>query len=53
LEVCERGPLFTHQYSHAWIDFRHQKDGDPFFPRYFENSQIATYAHRDFCISLQ
>jgi hypothetical protein len=47
------GPLFTHQYSHAWVDFRHQKDGDPSFLDYFENSQIATYAHRDFCISLQ
>ncbi len=47
------GPLFTHQYSHAWVDFRHQKDGDPSYIDYFENSQIATYAHRDFCISLQ
>ncbi len=47
------GPLFTHQYSHAWVDFRHQKDGDPSYVDYFENSQIATYAHRDFCISLQ
>ena len=47
------GPLFTHQYSHAWVDFRHQKDGDPSFIDYFENSQIATYAHRDFCISLK
>jgi len=46
------GPLFTHQYSHAWVDFRHQKDGDPSYIDYFENSQIATYAHRDFCISL-
>ncbi len=47
------GPLFTHQFSHAWVDFRHQKDGDPSYLDYFENSQIATYAHRDFCISLQ
>lgn len=47
------GPLFTHQYSHAWVDFRHQKDGDPSYLDYFENSQIATYAHRDFCISFQ
>jgi hypothetical protein len=47
------GPLFTHQYSHAWVDFRHQKDGDPSYIDYFENSQIATYAHRDFCINLQ
>ncbi len=47
------GPLFTHQYSHAWVDFRHQQDGDPSYLNYFRNSQIATYAHRDFCISLQ
>jgi hypothetical protein len=47
------GPLFTHQYSHAWIDFRHQQDGDPSYLNYFRNSIIATYAHRDFCISLQ
>lgn len=47
------GPLFTHQYSHAWVDFRHQKDGDPSYVDYFQNSIVATYAHRDFCISLQ
>jgi hypothetical protein len=47
------GPLFTHQYSHAWVDFRHQMDGDPYYINYFENSKIATYAHRDFCISLK
>ncbi len=46
------GALFTHQYSHAWIDFRHLRDGDPSYVDYFQNSQIATYAHRDFCISL-
>src|SRR3954469_5821887 len=48
-----RGPLFTHQFSHAWVDFRHQQDGDPSYLNYFRNSIIATYAHRDFCISLQ
>jgi len=47
------GALFTHQFSHAWIDFRHQRDGEASFIDYFQNSQIATYAHRDFCISLQ
>lgn len=47
------GPLFTHQYSHAWVDFRHQRDGDPSNIDYFFNSQMATYAHRDFCISLR
>lgn len=45
------GPLFTHQYSHAWVNFRHQMDSNGI--DYFENSQFATYAHRDFCISLQ
>ena len=47
------GALFTHQYSHAWIDFRHLRDGDPSFIDYFQNSQIATYAHRDFCLSMR
>ena len=41
--------LFTHQYSHAWFDFRRQKDA---FANYFENSISATEAHRQFCISL-
>ncbi len=44
------GPLFTHQFSHAWIDFRHIHDGDGM--DFFRNSLIATYAHRDFCLSL-
>jgi hypothetical protein len=45
------GPLFTHQFSHGWVNFRHQRDTTG--TDYFWNSQIATYAHRDFCISLQ
>jgi hypothetical protein len=52
-EFTSAGPLFTHQFSHAWVDFRHQMDGDPWYIDYFRNSQIATYAHRDFCVSLQ
>ncbi len=44
------GPLFTHQYSHAWVNFEHQMDNGG--TDYFFNSQVATYAHRDFCISL-
>ena len=42
-------PIFIHQYSHAWIDFRGQRDGHA---DYFENSQMATLAHRQFCIEL-
>jgi hypothetical protein len=42
-------PLFVHQYSHAWFDFRNKKDA---FADYFLNSITATQAHRLFCISL-
>jgi len=42
-------PLFVHQYSHAWFDFRNKKDA---FTNYFQNSITATLAHRLFCISL-
>jgi hypothetical protein len=46
------GPLFTHQLSHMWIDFRGLQDG---FLRdrgidYFENSRRATYVHREYAI---
>ena len=47
------GPLFTHQFSHAWLDFRGIRDGPPFELDYFENSVTATRAHRDFCLSLR
>jgi len=41
-------PLFVHQYSHAFFDFRdlHDKYAD-----YFRNSVRATQAHRLFCLS--
>jgi hypothetical protein len=42
-------PLFVHQYSQAWFDFRNKKDR---FADYFQNSIIATDAHRLFCLSL-
>ncbi|MBI5382550.1 MAG: hypothetical protein HZA31_11675 [Opitutae bacterium] len=39
-------PLFTHQYSHAWFDFRERRDryGD-----YWANSVDATLAQRQWC----
>jgi hypothetical protein len=43
-------PLFAHQYSHAWFDFRGLRDGAI---DYFRNSQIATVLHREFCIGLR
>ena len=42
-------PIFTHQYSHAWFDFRNKHDG---YANYFENSVKATQAHKLFCLSL-
>ena len=46
------GPLFTHQMSHVWIDFRGIQDA---FMRakgidYFENSRRATYAQQRYAI---
>jgi hypothetical protein len=45
-------PLFGHQYSHCWIDFRNIQD-DYMNNRgitYFENSRRATLAQRAYCI---
>jgi hypothetical protein len=43
-------PLFVHQYSHAWLDFRNKRDK---YADYFQNSRLATIRHRDFCLSLR
>jgi hypothetical protein len=45
-------PLFGHQYSHAWIDFRGIRDA---YMRgrgidYFENSRRAAYAQRAYAV---
>ena len=42
-------PLFVHQYSQAWFDFRRKRDS---YADYFLNSAIATDAHRRFCVDL-
>lgn len=46
-------PLFGHQYSHCWVDFRGIRD-DYMSGRgldYFENSRRATLAQRAYCIA--
>lgn len=50
LSFLSFGPLFGHQFSHCWIDFKgifdeymRQKGVD-----YFENSRRATYSHRHY-----
>ncbi len=42
-------PLFIHQYSQAWFDFRGKRDR---YADYFQNSILATDVHRRFCLDL-
>ncbi|MDD2716214.1 MAG: glucoamylase family protein [Candidatus Wallbacteria bacterium] len=46
-ELISSPPLFTHQYSHVWVDFKniHDKYAD-----YFTNSVKATLANRRYCL---
>lgn len=46
-------PLFGHQYSHCWIDFRFIRDSymQSQGMTYFENSRRATLAQRNYCIA--
>ncbi len=46
-------PLFGHQYSHCWVDFRGLQDVFTFSKgiTYFENSRRATLAQRAYCIA--
>jgi hypothetical protein len=51
-ELLYSGPLFTHQLSHLWIDFRDLRDA---FMRehgtdYFQNSRQATYVHQEYAM---
>ena len=45
-------PLFIHQFSHAWVDFRGRSEAWYPYTNYFDNSVAATRAHRSFCLSL-
>jgi hypothetical protein len=47
--ISGNDPIFTHQYSQAWFDFRKKRDA---YADYFENSIKATKAHKLFCLSL-
>jgi hypothetical protein len=49
-QLLYSGPLFTHQLSHLWVDFRGIRDA---FMRdhdsdYFENTRQATYVHQEY-----
>jgi hypothetical protein len=47
--ISAADPLFVHQYSHAWFDFRNRRDT---YADYFANSIIATRAHQRFCLDM-
>lgn len=47
--ISSDDPLFVHQYSHAYFDFRGCRDA---YADYFENSVTATEAHRQFCLNM-
>jgi hypothetical protein len=51
-ELLYSGPLFTHQLSHLWVDFRGLQDA---FMRdrgsdYFDNSRQATFVQQEYAI---
>ena len=51
-ELLYSAPLFTHQLSHLWIDFRHLRDA---FMRehnsdYFINSRHATFVQQEYAV---
>jgi hypothetical protein len=50
--VSAADPLFVHQFSHAWVDFRGLRERKSPHMDWFENSVVATRAHKAFCLAL-
>lgn len=52
LEFLYAGPLFIHQLSHLWVDFRGIRDRVMCDKKldYFENSRRAAYAHQRYAM---
>jgi hypothetical protein len=48
--VWSPAPLFVHQFSHAWFDFRGRLDAGV---EWFANSVTATRAHVEWCLDRQ
>jgi hypothetical protein len=46
----EGPPLFIHQFTHAYVDFRFLRDG---YVDYYHNSLLASLAQRQFCMDLR
>jgi hypothetical protein len=51
-ELLHSAPLFTHQLSHLWIDFRGIRDQfmDDHDTDYFQNTRQATYVHQEYAV---
>ncbi|MEO6590662.1 MAG: glucoamylase family protein, partial [Pyrinomonadaceae bacterium] len=45
-------PLFIHQFSHAYVDFRGRREHRPPYVDYFENSVKATRAQQKFFVEV-
>jgi hypothetical protein len=50
--ISHSDPLFVHQLSHAWVDFRGRREPRPPRIDWWENSKVATRAHKAFCRDL-
>ncbi|HEY4301877.1 MAG TPA: glucoamylase family protein, partial [Candidatus Didemnitutus sp.] len=50
MHYIQAAPLFVHQFTHAYVDFRGLRDA---YADYFRNSVLATLAQRQFCIDLR
>ena len=47
--IGAHAPIFAHQFSHAWFDFRGRHDK---YADYFTNSAIATEVHKIWCLEM-
>ncbi len=50
--LAAASPLFIHQFSHAFVDFRNRRERRPPYVDYFDNSVKATQAQRQFFIDV-
>jgi hypothetical protein len=50
LTYLQCAPLFVHQFSHAFVDFRDRHDD---YADYWRNSELATRAQRQLCLDLR
>ncbi|TAN35866.1 MAG: hypothetical protein EPN23_10015 [Verrucomicrobia bacterium] len=50
MTYLQLAPLFVHQYSQAFVDFRDRHDG---YADYWRNSELATRAQRQLCLDLR